>query len=78
VVKEKQWLNMLTELRNRGILDVCIVCCDGLKGLPDAIIATWPQAVVQTCVVHYADLRIMPRWLRNPLLGKGFMLARSA
>jgi transposase-like protein len=48
----KQWMNMLTELRNRGILDVCIVCCDGLKGLPDAIAATWPQATVQTCVVH--------------------------
>jgi len=48
----KQWMNMLTDLRNRGILDVCIVCCDGLKGLPDAIVATWPQATVQTCVVH--------------------------
>jgi putative transposase len=48
----KQWMTMLTELRNRGILDVCIVCCDGLKGLPDAITATWPLATVQTCVVH--------------------------
>jgi transposase-like protein len=48
----KQWMNMLTELRNRGILDVCIVCCDGLKGLPDVITATWPHATVQTCVVH--------------------------
>ena len=48
----KQWMNMLADLRNRGILDVCIVCCDGLKGLPDAIVATWPQATVQTCVVH--------------------------
>src|SRR5665213_1328231 len=48
----KQWMNMLTELRNRGIVDVCIVCCDGLKGLPDAITAIWPQATVQTCVVH--------------------------
>lgn len=48
----KQWMNMLTDLRNRGILDACIVCCDGLKGLPDAIVATWPQATVQTCVVH--------------------------
>jgi putative transposase len=48
----KQWMNMLTELRNRGIVDVCIVCCDGLKGLPAAITATWPEAVVQTCVVH--------------------------
>lgn len=48
----KQWINMLTDLKNRGVLDVCIVCCDGLKGLPDAIGAVWPQAVVQTCVVH--------------------------
>lgn len=48
----KFWLGVLTELRNRGLGDVLIVCCDGLKGLPDAIEATWPQAVVQTCVVH--------------------------
>ena len=48
----KQWMAMLADLRNRGILDVCIVCCDGLKGLPEAIAATWPAAVVQTCVVH--------------------------
>lgn len=48
----KQWMNLLADLRNRGILDACIVCCDGLKGLPEAIIATWPQATVQTCVVH--------------------------
>ena len=45
-------MTMLTELRNRGVADVCIVCCDGLKGLPDAIAATWPLATVQTCVVH--------------------------
>src|SRR5215207_106222 len=37
----KQWMGMLTELRNRGVADVCIVCCDGLKGLPEAIAATW-------------------------------------
>jgi putative transposase len=48
----KVWMAMLTELRNRGVADVCIVCCDGLKGLPDTIVATWPQATVQTCVVH--------------------------
>jgi transposase-like protein len=48
----KQWMSMLTELRNRGVADVCIVCCDGLKGLPEAITATWPLATVQTCVVH--------------------------
>jgi putative transposase len=48
----KQWATMLTDLRNRGIADVLIVCCDGLKGLPDAIRTTWPEATVQTCVVH--------------------------
>jgi putative transposase len=48
----KVWLGMLTELRNRGIKDVLIACCDGLKGLPDAITATWPAATVQACVVH--------------------------
>ena len=48
----KQWMNMLTELKNRGVQDVLIVCCDGLKGLPESIVATWPLATVQTCVVH--------------------------
>jgi transposase-like protein len=48
----KQWATMLTELRNRGLADALIVCCDGLKGLPESIRATWPQATVQTCVVH--------------------------
>lgn len=48
----KFWLNVLTEIRNRGVADVLVVCCDGLKGLPDAIEATWPRAVVQTCVIH--------------------------
>jgi putative transposase len=48
----KYWLQVLTELRNRGVGDVLIVCCDGLKGLPDAIAEVWPQAVTQTCIVH--------------------------
>lgn len=48
----KYWLHVLTELKNRGVADVCIVVCDGLKGLPDAISATWPLAVTQTCIVH--------------------------
>ena len=43
---------MCAELANRGVSDVLIVCCDGLTGLPEAIEATWPQATVQTCVVH--------------------------
>jgi putative transposase len=42
----------LTEIKNRGVEDVCIVVCDGLKGLPDSITATWPAAVTQTCVIH--------------------------
>jgi transposase-like protein len=48
----KQWATMLTELRNRGLADALIVCCDGLKGLPESIRLTWPEATVQTCVVH--------------------------
>ncbi|MGI5133769.1 MULTISPECIES: IS256 family transposase [unclassified Streptomyces] len=54
------WMTVLTELRNRGVEDVCIVACDGLKGLPDAVTATWPKATVQTCVIHLirASLRL--------------------
>jgi transposase-like protein len=48
----KQWATMLTELRNRGVSDALIVCCDGLKGLPESVRGTWPDATVQTCVVH--------------------------
>lgn len=48
----KFWLSVLTEIKNRGVDDVCIVVCDGLKGLPDAIGNTWPLAVTQTCVLH--------------------------
>jgi transposase-like protein len=48
----KHWLGVLSELKNRGVDDVLIVCCDGLTGLPEAITAIWPRADVQTCVVH--------------------------
>ena len=48
----KYWLHVLTEIKNRGVADVCMVVCDGLSGLPDAVTATWPQAITQTCVVH--------------------------
>jgi transposase-like protein len=59
----KQWAGYMTELRNRGVDDVMIVCCDGLAGLPDAIEATWPLATVQTCVVHLvrASVRYVAR-----------------
>jgi putative transposase len=46
------WLRVLAELKNRGVGDVCIVVCDGLKGLPEAIEQVWPQAITQTCIVH--------------------------
>lgn len=46
------WAGVCAELANRGVKDVLIVCCDGLKGLPEAVEATWPNSMVQTCVVH--------------------------
>lgn len=48
----KFWLGVLTEIKNRGVDGVCIVVCDGLKGLPESINTAWPLAVVQTCVIH--------------------------
>ena len=48
----KFWASVCAELANRGIRDVLIVCTDGLTGFPEAVAATWPQATVQTCVVH--------------------------
>ncbi|MCY4271834.1 MAG: IS256 family transposase [bacterium] len=48
----KYWLQVLTEIKNRGTDDVCMVVCDGLKGLPEAIETTWPAAITQTCVLH--------------------------
>jgi transposase-like protein len=48
----KYWLQVLTEIKNRGVEDACMVVCDGLKGLPESIEATWPLAIVQTCVLH--------------------------
>jgi transposase-like protein len=48
----KFWLHVITELHNRGVQDILIACCDGLKGFPEAIEAVFPHTVVQTCVVH--------------------------
>ncbi len=48
----KFWLKVITELKNRGLKDVLIACVDGLKGLPEAIEAVFPQAEVQLCIVH--------------------------
>ena len=48
----KYWLQVLTEIKNRGTDDVCMAVCDGLKGLPESIAATWPMAITQACVLH--------------------------
>src|SRR5208282_125294 len=48
----KYWLRVLAEIKNRGVKDVCLLVCDGLKGLPDAVSAVWEKTIVQTCIVH--------------------------
>jgi transposase-like protein len=48
----KFWLSVLTDLKNRGVTDVCMVVCDGLRGLPESITTTWSFAQVQTCILH--------------------------
>ena len=59
----KFWMSVLSELGNRGVRDVCILCCDGLSGLPEAVTAVWPKTTVQLCVVHLirASLRYASR-----------------
>lgn len=69
------WAHVCSELANRGVRDVLIVCCDGLAGLPEAIQATWPDSMVQTCVVHlirasnrfvaYGDRKAVSKQLRT-------------
>ena len=68
----KFWQQVLTEVRNRGVADVCILVCDGLTGLPEAVTAVWPQTVVQTCVIHllrnsfrYASKKDWPRLAKD-------------
>lgn len=48
----KFWLNVLTELQNRGVKDILIACVDGLKGFPDAINSAYPETQIQLCIVH--------------------------
>lgn len=48
----KYWLQVLTELKNRGVNDVLMLVCDGLKGLPDSVNTVWDKTIVQTCIVH--------------------------
>ena len=70
----KFWLKVLTDLRNRGLHQVCVVCCDGLTALPEAIEAVYADAWVQCCVVHlirnslkhvsYKDRKVIVKDLR--------------
>lgn len=70
----KFWANVLSELQNRGVEDILILCCDGLKGMPEAVKSVFPKTTVQTCVVHllrsamkyasYNDRKAMARDMR--------------
>src|ERR1700745_1033692 len=59
----KFWMQVLTELKQRGVRDILICCVDGLKGFPDAIEAIFPRTTVQTCIVHLLrhSLKYVPR-----------------
>lgn len=48
----KFWLSVMNELKNRGVNDIFIACCDGFKGFPEAIEAVYPKTQVQLCIVH--------------------------
>jgi putative transposase len=63
----KVWLQVLTELQNRGVKDIFIACVDGLKGFPEAIEAVYPRTEVQPCIVHLvrASLNYVPWKLRK-------------
>ncbi|MBM3372673.1 MAG: IS256 family transposase [Betaproteobacteria bacterium] len=63
----KFWLQVVTELRNRGVQDIFIACVDGLKGFPEAIEAVFPRTQVQLCVVHMVRHSLnYVTWKRRP------------
>ena len=63
----KFWLQVVTELRNRGVQDIFIACVDGLKGFPEAIEAVFPRAAVQLCIVHMVRHSLnYVSWKRRP------------
>ena len=59
----KFWMQVLTDLKQRGVQDILICCVDGLKGFPEAIEAIYPQTTIQTCIVHLIrhSLKYVPR-----------------
>lgn len=82
------WAHVCADLANRGVQDVLIVCCDGLTGLPEAVEATWPDSMVQTCVVHlirasmrfvsYGDRKAVSAGLRPVYTAPNVQAARQA
>jgi transposase-like protein len=71
----KFWLQVLTEVKNRGVADVCMLICDGLTGLPDAVAAVWPLTVVQTSSLHTPRRR--DRLAGHRAAGRGPMQTRA-
>jgi putative transposase len=76
----KFWLQVLTELRNRGLQDIFITCVDGLKGFPQAIESVYPKAIVQLCIVHLtrASLNYVNWKERRPVAADLKLIYRAA
>ena len=76
----KFWLQVLTELKNRGVRDIFIACVDGLKGFPEAIEAVYPRTEVQLCIVHLvrASLNYVPWKLRKSVAADLQLIYRAA
>ena len=76
----KFWLQVLTELQNRGVKDIFIACVDGLKGFPEAIEAMYPRTEVQLCIVHVvrASLNYVHWKMRKPVAADLKAIYRAA
>lgn len=84
----KFWLYVLTELKNRGMDDIFILCADGLKGLPEAVETAFPKTTFQTCIVHmmrhslnyvpYTDKKIVASDLKKIYQSNTIELAQEA
>lgn len=79
------WLSVLTDLQNRGVEDILIVCVDGLRGFPDAIQSVYPKAIVQLCVIHqirnsikYVSYKNQKEFMRDLKLVYGAVNKESA
>ena len=67
----KFWMQVLNDLKQRGVQDILIACVDGLKGFPEAIEAIFPRTTVQTCIVHLIrhSLKYVPRRQYDQVVG---------